>query len=77
MDNQLKAELTRLAGARGQLEARFETCARRQEELQAQLDDVLLQQAVGGAETGMFGDLSDALVRSLSRGDGGGLDVEG
>ncbi len=45
---------------------------------QAQLDDVLLQQAVGGAEAGMFGDLSAALVRSLSRGGAGeGLDVEG
>jgi len=46
---------------------------------QAQLDDVLLQRASGGADGGMFGDLSEALVRSLSRPrpESGTLDVEG
>ena len=46
---------------------------------QSQLDDVLLQQAAGTADGGMFGDLSEALVRSLSRpgSPGGALDVEG
>ncbi|MFW6145967.1 MAG: hypothetical protein ACOC7R_01380 [Planctomycetota bacterium] len=53
----------------------FNSPARRM--FQAQLDDVLLQQASGGAG-GMFGDLSEALVRSLSPdGDGGTLDVKG